>query len=573
MDTRTFFLVGLAAVGYFIWQAWQEDYASAQFPVATEIFAPVDGINGGEDVIEAVADTNMVSGDPTSERPGELPTATGEIASDQRSDLAEVIIQSDLLRVHLNEKGARIDSVELLEYSRSIKDPEPTWLLTNSGERFFIAESGLAAAQGSMAPDHNAAFAFIAGESQLSGRRDQLRAVFEWRNDGVRVRKIYTLLQHSYVISVSHEIRNDGATEWVAQPYYRFQRVALPTPSGFISNPETYSYAGGAVYSPEEKFEKLPFGDFEDFVAENYKRTITGGWMAMPQHYFASAWIPPAEQSVEYSVAIVKASPERYLTRARAPTERVAAGSSKTLSAQLFVGPKLQDLLPEVAPGLDLTVDYGIFTIFSKPLFAVLEFLHGMVGNWGVAIILLTLLVKLVFFKLSEAQYRSMAKMRKIQPRLEVLKERYGDDRQKMATAQMEMFKKEKINPLGGCLPILVQIPVFISLYWVILESVELRQAPLFLWIHDLAIKDPYYILPVLNGLTMFITQRLSPMPGMDPVQRKVMQALPVVFSVLFAFFPAGLVLYWTTNGMLSLAQQWYIMRKVDGPKTKEAKA
>lgn len=567
MDTRTFFIIGLAILGYFIWQAWQEDYARPPAP-AMEISAQGQAEPAANDLIEAAADTSTA---PTSEAPAVV--ADGAAQPTEQGALAEVVLESDLLRIHLNERGARIDRVELLDYSQSLEDDAPVQLLINSGERFFIAESGLAAGPDSVAPDHTAAFKLVAEESRLNGGAEELRAVFEWVQNGVSVRKIYSVQRQSYVLNVSHEVRNDSDAEWVAQPYYRFQRVALPTPSGFISNPETYSYAGGAVYSPEEKFEKLPFGDFEDFVAEGYKRSIEGGWMAMPQHYFAAAWIPPAQQSVEYSVAIVNASPDRYLTRARAPTERVAPGATTNMQARLFVGPKLQDLLPEVAPGLDLTVDYGIFTIFSKPLFWVLELLHDLVKNWGVAIILLTLLVKLAFFKLSEAQYRSLAKMRKITPRLEALKERYGDDRQKMAMAQMEMFKKEKINPLGGCLPILVQIPVFIALYWVILESVELRQAPFFGWIQDLSIKDPYYILPVLNGLAMFATQRLSPTPGMDPVQRKVMQALPVVFSVLFAFFPAGLVLYWTTNGILSLAQQWYIMRKVEGADAKAAKA
>ena len=566
MDTRTFFIVGLAVIGYFLWQAWQEDYAAPPAQPFTEIVA--DNSAADSDVIEAVADTSAVSADPTSERPGELPVAGGETSeTSSASTMAEVTLESDVLRLHLNEKGARIDSAELLAYSRSIKDQTPTRLLSQGGERFFIAESGLTAAPGSEAPDHNAPYRFVAEDSQLSGS-GELKAVFEWRQNGVSVRKSYALSPQSYVVTVSHQIRNEGTADWVAQPYYRFQRVALPSPSGFISNPETYSFAGAAVYTPEDKLHKLKFGNYEDDAAE-FARSASGGWMAMPQHYFAAAWIPPESQTIDYSASSVKATPERFLIRARAPTLSIAAGGSQDVQARLFIGPKLQDELPNIAPGLDLTVDYGIFSFFSKPLFWLLEFLHDLVRNWGVAIILLTLLVKLAFFKLSEAQYRSMAKMRKVQPRLEALKEKYGDDRQKMAMAQMELFKKEKINPLGGCLPILVQIPVFIALYWVILESVELRQAPFFGWIQDLSIKDPFYILPVLNGLTMFITQRLSPTPGMDPVQRKVMQALPVVFSVLFAFFPAGLVLYWTTNGMLSLAQQWYIMRKVDGPKGK----
>jgi YidC/Oxa1 family membrane protein insertase len=293
--------------------------------------------------------------------------------------------------------------------------------------------------------------------------------------------------------------------------------------------------------------------------------STTGGWVAMIQHYFFAAWIPPADQAEQYTTASLPANGQtRYLIRAVAPATTVAPGETRALESRLYVGPKIQSTLDDVAPGLSLTANYGIFTFISAPLHWVLDKLHALTGNWGFAIILLVVLIKAAFFKLSEAQYRSMARMRKMQPRIEALKERYGDDRQKMNQAMLELYQKEKINPLGGCLPMLVQIPVFFALYWVLLESVELRQAPFILWIQNLSAPDPWFVLPVLNGLAMIATQLLTPSAGMDPMQAKMMKIMPVAFSVLFAFFPAGLVLYWTVNGTLSLLQQWIITKRIE---------
>jgi YidC/Oxa1 family membrane protein insertase len=293
-------------------------------------------------------------------------------------------------------------------------------------------------------------------------------------------------------------------------------------------------------------------------------REITGGWAAMLQHYFVAAWLPPLTEKNSYSTEVLATNgATRYLVRQVASPVTVPAGAKTTLESRLYVGPKLQESLAEVAPGLGATIDYGKVTVLAEPLFWLLNMLHKLLGNWGFAIIAVTLLIKAAFFKLSEAQYRSMARMRKVQPRLAALKERYGDDRQKMNQAMMELYQKEKINPFGGCLPILVQIPVFIALYWVLIESVELRHAPFIGWIQSLSERDPYFVLPVLNGLAMFAAQRLTPTPGMDPMQQKVMQLMPIMFGVMFAFFPAGLVLYWTVNGVLGLLQQWLIMKRV----------
>jgi YidC/Oxa1 family membrane protein insertase len=293
----------------------------------------------------------------------------------------------------------------------------------------------------------------------------------------------------------------------------------------------------------------------------NLNRDISGGWMAIIQNYFLAAWIPGEKSNNKYYSRVVDG--DRYVLGYVGKQNRVSPGSQQTVSSRLYAGPKDQDKLASIATGLDLTVDYGILTFISQPLFWLLEKIHGIVNNWGWAIIILTMLIKLMFFKLSEASYKSMANMRKLAPRLKSLKERYGDDKQKLNQAMMDMYKTEKINPLGGCLPVLVQIPVFIALYWVLLESVELRQAPFMLWLKDLSVADPYFVLPLIMGVTMLIQQKLNPAP-MDPIQAKVMMILPVVFTVFFAFFPAGLVLYWVVNNTLSIAQQWVITKRVE---------
>jgi YidC/Oxa1 family membrane protein insertase len=321
------------------------------------------------------------------------------------------------------------------------------------------------------------------------------------------------------------------------------------------------TYTGGVIYSHEEKYEKLTFKDMDN---EALSRDVTGGWLAMIQHYFIGAWIP-GKQETNHFYSKVPVDGRYILGLIGAPLS-IAAGESAELNSKLYVGPKLQNKMSQVAEGLELTVDYGILTIISKPLFWLLELIHGVVNNWGWAIIFLTVLLKAAFYKLSETSYKSMAQMRKMQPKLQLLKENYGDDKQKLNEAMMKMYREEKINPLGGCLPILVQIPVFIALYWMLLENVEIRQQPFMLWITDLTAQDPYYILPVLMGITMLIQHKLNPSP-LDPIQARVMMILPIAFTFFFLFFPSGLVLYWVVNNTLSIAQQYYITRVVIGTK------
>jgi YidC/Oxa1 family membrane protein insertase len=404
----------------------------------------------------------------------------------------------------------------------------------------FIAQSGLLSHES--APNHSSTYQADMDHYTLGQSADEVRVPLTWDDgNGIRVTKTFIFKRGQYDLTVRHTLTNDSGQSWSGSRYEQLQRSVLTDKDdGGFTNPGRYSFFGIGFYSPSEKFEKV---DFDDVASEPYERSFSDGWLSMVQHYFFTAWIPPVGEVNNYSTQVY--APDgfpRYIARAVSPPVSVGTGSSHLFESRLYVGPKLQDDLEEIAPGLVHTVNYGIFTVFSKPLFWLLSKIHSVVGNWGWAILLLTVLIKLLFFKLTEAQYRSMARMRKLQPRIEQLKERYGDDRQRMSQAMMEMYKTEKVNPLGGCLPILVQIPIFIALYWVLLESVELRQAPFILWIDNLTARDPYFILPVLNAAFMMMTQRLTPTAGMDPMQRKIMQFMPVGFSIMFAFFPAGLV-------------------------------
>ena len=444
--------------------------------------------------------------------------------------------------------------MDLLDYPESPdKGSEAFRLFEESASQLFIAQSGLRASKGPE-PTHHAVFEVDQNRFELEDGAEILEVPLRWSNGaGVEVTKLYRFRRGSYVVEVEQQIRNLGKEDWSARPYHQLQRTPLQQQSRFL-----YTYTGGVLYSPEDKYQKI---SFDDMLDEDLSRDVKNGWAAMIQHYFLGAWIPPTEQLARYYSRALQG--DRYVIGMIGQPVRVGAGGEQTTQARLFVGPKLQRVMEDVAPGLELTVDYGVLTILAQPIFWLLEKIHSLVGNWGWSIIILTILIKLAFYKLSETSYKSMANMRKLAPRLQALKERYGDDKQKLNQAMMDMYKKEKINPLGGCLPILVQIPVFIALYWVLLESVEMRQAPFMLWIQNLSAPDPYFILPLVMGATMLIQQKLNPAP-MDPMQAKVMMILPIVFTVFFAFFPSGLVLYWVVNNILSIAQQYVITKRVE---------
>lgn len=554
---RNLLLIALLFIGYLLWMQWQEDYNKpVAAPVATNTAGTIEPASNAAvpaaTSAPAPAATTIVAQTPT------MPTAP----------VTPIIVTTDVLRVEIDPRGGNIVAADLLAYPRQPKDfSHPVRLLDASAATYFVAQSGLVSAQGSgiKAPDHQATYHSEHESYALDGAQT-LEVPLTWSQpDGLAVRKVFVFKRGSYVIEQREEIHNQTGSAWSGNVYRQLQRVPpIIDTSGIkgFSNIERYSFVGAAIYSPTDKFEKFKF---DTFRKEPLAKTFAGGWAAMLQHYFFAAWIPATGETDTYTTAEVDtAQGPRFLVRAMSPLISIASGQSTNTSAQLYVGPKLQASLDQIAPGLSLTIDYGMFKVIAEPLHWLLAQFHKLTDNWGFAIILLVLLIKALFFKLSEAQYRSGAKMRKLQPRLAALKERYGDDRQKFAAAQMELFQKEKVNPLAGCLPMLIQIPVFFALYWVLLESVELRQAPFIGWIQNLSAPDPYFVLPVLNAVVMVATQYLTPMTGMDPMQAKMMKVMPVIFSVLFAFFPAGLVLYYVINGGLGVLQQWIITRRIE---------
>ena len=472
-----------------------------------------------------------------------------------------VDFKTDVLNISFDLIGAQLVRADLLAFpSREEKD-QPFVLLNNRGGQVYIVQSGLTGAPaGSLFPTHLAPFTLITDQRELSG--DQLIIKFASESSGVKLTKTFTLKRGSYEILVDHQIENTTAQPISPSVYLQITRDSKDpasensTPS-FMSGP--VSFTGPAIYSEQEKFQKVSFSEIEKRKA-TYIKDADNGWFAMVQHYFVTAWVPPQGKSRSYEMTELQKN--LFAIRSIESVGTIAPGSLLNIPAKLWVGPQDQEGLEKVAPGLDLVVDYGLLTIIAKPVFALMTWLYTLLGNWGWTIVVLTILIKAAFYPLSAASYRSMAKMKLVAPRLQALKEKFGDDRQKLNTAMMEMYRTEKINPLGGCLPILIQIPVFISLYYVLGSSVELRGAPWIWWIKDLAVQDPYFILPVIMMGTMFIQMRLNPTPP-DPMQAKVMMFMPLVFGAMMFFFPSGLVLYWCVNNILSIAQQWYVMRQI----------
>ena len=563
-NLRPVLAIGLVFLGYMLWVEWQKDYGpgpdisettSTQASTGQSVPAVPGGLTGDLPEPEEAG--------PSAQQSAGLDAVPGaETQVEMAGENPVITVTTDVLEARIDLVGGTVISSLLLDYPVVLEDPDQKVnLLSSHGDNMFIAQSGLLSHQS--APNHTSQYQSDRMEFELADGAEEIRVPLTWESeDGVLVTKTFIFKRGRYDITVRHQLENKSTGAWTGGRYDQLQRsVPASDDGGGFTDPGRYSFNGIAFYSPDEKFEKV---DFDDVADDPYRKTHAGGWLAMIQHYFFSAWVPPEEEETIYSTQELKGNGwPRYIARGVSPQQQVVPGGRTEFNSRLYLGPKLQDELSDIAPGLEHTVNYGIFTVISKPLYWLLSKIHSVVGNWGWSIVLLTVLIKAAFFKLTEAQYRSMARMRKLQPRIDQLKERYGDDRQRMSQAMMEMYKKEKVNPLGGCLPTLIQIPVFIALYWVLLESVELRQAPFILWITNLSDRDPYFILPLLNAAFMFATQRLTPMAGMDPLQRKMMSMMPLVFSVMFAFFPAGLVLYWATNAGLSLAQQYYITRKI----------
>jgi len=551
---RNLLLIALLVVGFLMWQAWEKDYGAKPQPPGSPVAITEDG-QPAPVLDEDVPAVPSVSGDTAATAPDAPPTATALPAYDK------VRARTDVLDVDIDLRGGGIRRLALLDYPVSLEEKDkPFQLLEFQEANIFIAQTGLrgkSPAGDANVPDHNATFSATESEYTLAEGNDTLEVKLHWKSaDGVRVTKIYTFARDSYTIGVRYQVQNGSGEPWSARMYGQFQRSEVVPQGGLI---RTYTYTGGVISGPEKVYEKFDFGDMRDV---DLKRSQTGGWIAMIQHYFTGAWVPSAgERNYYYSKAVANS---RFLLGVMTPQVNVVPGGSGSVELTLYAGPKIQERLKAVAPNLERTVDYGWLWLIAEPLFWLLKWIHGVVGNWGFAIIILTMLIKLAFFHLSATSYKSMARMRKLQPRVMDLRDRFAGDKQKLNQAMMELYKKEKINPLGGCLPILVQIPVFIALYWVLLESVALRQAPFILWIHDLSVYDPYFVLPVMMGVTMLAQQRLNPAPP-DPMQARIMMALPFVFTFLFLFFPSGLVLYWFVNNLLSIAQQWVITRKIVG--------
>jgi len=541
-------------VAFLMWDAWQKDRAAPPEAAMPETVAADPSIP------DAVSfDAAAVPEPSTQAALDVVPEAT---TSEAPARSAPVYLENDVLRLTLDARGGSLVTAELLAYAEEPKPGSaPVKLLTTESSHFFVVQSGLVGSP--VAPSHQDAMTVIGGDAKLVDGADSAEVSFRWQGgDGIHVIRTYRVTRGSYEVAIEDRIENQGSVAWRGNTYQQMLRVPPPKKSGGFTNPESLSFVGAAWYSPQDKFGKLKFEDYDPKAP--FQRDVVGGWVAMLQHYFVAAIVPDPNSTAKFANAMLPGG--RYLIRALGAPLEVAPGATATSASMLYLGPKLRDHLESAAPGLGLSLDYGIFTVISQPLHALLSWLHKLTGNWGWAIVLLVVLIKAALFKLSEAQYKSFAKMRRIQPRMAALKERYGDDRQKYNMAVMELYKTEKINPLGGCLPLFVQMPIFLALYWVLVEGVELRHAPWVLWVQNLTAPDPFFILPVVNLATMWLTQKLSPSAGMDPMQQRMMQIMPIVFGVMFAFFPAGLVLYWTTNGLLGLVQQWYIMRRHGEP-------
>ncbi len=575
-QTRTFLMFALLAVAYLLFLAWEKDYApppqTAAASASSAATPPVDAsVPGAIPVATPVTATPAIA-------------TEGGAATRAATQSQLITVQTDVLKLSVDTRGGSLVHADLLAYPQAPRthkapNPPPVVLLTSDPERYSVVQNGLVSSDAATAdqPNHLALFHSEKSSYTLADGQDELKVDLTWQDaTGLKVTKTYTFKRGSYVIGVSQRIDNETAAAWHGNAYRQVLWVEPPKAGNWLQNyskPEHRTFQGAAWYTGE-KFEKLAFKDFAE-PKDNLDASFKGGWAAMLRLYFVTAWIPPADQTDHYVTQTINpdTTHPRYLIRTVGPALSVAPGQNITSQSRLYLGPNKQGEMEAIAPGLDLTIDYGMFKIIAVPMHWVLSQFHAISKNWGVAIILLVLLIKGLSWKLTAVQYRSSARMRKLQPRVQALKERYGDDKQKMQMAMMELYKKEKVNPMGGCLPVLITMPVFYGLFFVLEYSLELRHAS-FLWIPDLSAPDPYYILPVIYAIVMLGTQWLNPVAaGMDPTQAKMMKVMPLLFTVMFAFFPAGLCLYYAVNGIVGLGQQWWITHHIDREDTPAAKA
>lgn len=556
---------GMLAVALMLLREW-DDFQAERIAIAEEVLA--------QNIIASEipnAPENLASEIPA-EFSG-IPTSSAVDAPQvQATPASQNLIRfaNDVLELSIDPLGGDIVEAKLLTHLDSL-DGEPTTLLSNNVNHTYIAQSGLVGANGTDTNAGRPTFVSYVSDLEIREGQDQVILDLRYQQGGVEIIKRFTMNRGDYFIGVDYLIDNQSNENWSAAFYAQIKRDDyVPASTGGMG---MKPFVGAAITTPDDRYQRFDFGDLDD---DSFSQSVDTGWAAMLQEYFLGAWIPDSSLALEYNLRRSAANGYYYVGFTQAPMV-IQPGAQESLSAGFYVGPKDQYRLREISEHLDLTVDYGWIWWAAQPIYAVLYFLHeGEIKsfgidaqvfsgftNWGICIILLTLIVKLLFFKLSEASYKSMARMRKIQPKMAALKERYGDDKQQFSQEMMRMYQKEKINPLGGCLPMLVQMPVFIALYWVLKESVELRHEPFFGWIVDLSAKDPWFILPIIMGVSMWFQMRLNPAPP-DPTQAKVMQMMPFMFTFMFMWFPAGLVLYWVSNNILSIAQQWVITRSIE---------
>ena len=564
-NARMFLWLGLAMALWLNYESWQRMFApppaavTAPAPagtVAPSLADAVPTVSAPAPVAAPVASTPVMTA---------VPAAAAPAAAAPATTTATVRVTTDVLDLEIALAGGTLVNADLPRYPRVKGESAPVRLL-NRDKHFYFLQTGLSdAGAGGARPTHQAVFTAAQSAFSLSTGSDELRVPLTWTDaaTGVTVIKTYVLRRGQYRIDLEYTVDNRGTAPWRAASYAQILRDDPPVERSMFSV-ESYAFQGPAYYDGT-KYQKLDREDAEDRALS---RDITGGWIAGMQHHFTTAVVPAAGQSYKYTL---QTEGQQYLLTVAGPAVEVAPQSGATFKETLFVGPKLQAQLETTGPRLDLVADYGVLTLLAKPLFWMLEKAHSMVGNWGWAIVIVTFLLKLLFYPLSESSGKSMAKMRLLAPRVKNLQETYKDDREKLGRAMMDLYKREKVNPVSGCLPILIQMPVFFAFYWVLLESVEMRQAPFMGWIQDLSAKDPWFVLPVIMAVAMFIQTKLNPTPP-DPIQAKVFMILPIVMSLTFAFFPAGLVLYWVTNTVLSILQQWNINRRIEA-EAKQARA
>jgi YidC/Oxa1 family membrane protein insertase len=554
-NQRVFVWAALALVLWLNYTTWQRDYAPA--PITPAAAAPSSGTNANAPAEDTLPALPSESATPQQQQPAAAPAPSEQPVETAVENKSGVIrITTDVLSMDISTRGGELVRADLLKYPLVKNRPDVPVRLFSPTPPVYVARSGLRAADNVPQPNHLATFRSEANEYQLKAGEAKLTVPLTWSEGGITVTKTYTFYPGTYRIDLTYDVNNQSGSDWKAASYVQLVRHYEHVERSYF-RVETYAYRGPAIFDGKG-YRKLDVEDEEDRA---FKGSYVGGWLAALQHHFVAAAVPPPQASYDYQLSLN--AQNDFTLGYRGPLTTVANGATQSFKETLFVGPKLQEQLQVTGPKLERVADYGKLTVISQPLFWLLDKVHTFVRNWGLAIIIVTFLIKLVFYKLTAASGRSMAKMRNVAPRIKAIQERYKDDREQLGRQMMELYKREKINPLAGCLPILIQIPFFLAFYWVLLESVEMRQAPFFAWITDLSVRDPYFILPILMGAAMFAQFKLQPMPSTDPMQAKVFAFMPVIMSVTMAWFPAGLVLYWLTNTLLSIAQQWRINKLV----------